>query len=117
MVGRPDLHPADPRPNHDFSSTAAVSYEHHWRDRDEPRGFANLIDPGVGFHAAALNFDPNVTAEFGMGVNASLLGGLIRAGAGYDVSISRDREYWFIGFGLVTTLESAQAIGEKAFGK
>jgi hypothetical protein len=102
--------------NHDFSSTAAVSYEHHWRDRDEPRGILNLIDPGVGFHAAALNFDPDVSLEFGLGLNASVLGGLIRAGVGYDVSISRDREYWFIGFGLVTTLETMKAVGDKAFG-
>jgi hypothetical protein len=103
-------------PNHDFSSTAAVSYERHWRDRDDPRGLANLIDPGLGFHAAALNFDPDVAVEFGLGVNASVLGGLIRAGVGYDVSISRDREYWFVGFSLVTTLETMKSVGSKAFG-
>ena len=103
-------------PNHDFSSTAAVSYERHWRDRDDPRGLANLIDPGLGFHCAALNFDPDVAVEFGLGVNASVLGGLIRAGVGYDVSISRDREYWFVGFSLVTTLETMKEVGSKAFG-
>ena len=102
--------------NHDFSSTAAVSYERHSRDRDEPRGWANLLDPAFGFHAAALNFDPAVTAEFGAGVNASILGGLVRAGVGYDVSISRDREYWFVGFGLITTLETMKSVGSKAFG-
>lgn len=102
--------------NNDFSSTAAVSYERHWRDRDDPRGLANLIDPGLGFHAAALNFDPDVAIEFGLGVNASVLGGLIRGGVGYDVSISRDREYWFVGFSLVTTLETMKSVGSKAFG-
>jgi hypothetical protein len=98
-----------------FESTAAVSYERHWRDRDDPRSWLNRLDPGLGFHAAALNLDPNETAEFGVGVNGSLFGGLLRAGVGYDVSIDADQEYWYFGFGLISALQQVKDLGENAF--
>ncbi|MCE9594214.1 MAG: hypothetical protein K8S98_08470 [Planctomycetes bacterium] len=102
-------------PNDNFDSSAAVSYERHWRDRDDPNALCNRLDWGLGFHAAALNFDPNESAEFGVGVSGSLFGGLLRVGVGYDVSASDDQTYWFFGFGLVSALQQAKTLGEKAF--
>lgn len=100
-----------------FDSSAAVSYERHWRDREHPDGWLNRFDPGLGFHAAVLNFDPDESAEVGVGLNASLFRGLIRAGVGYDISVGDDQEYFFFGFGLISALDRVKELGNTALEK
>jgi hypothetical protein len=99
-----------------FEANAAVSREYHWYSRAEPDDWFNRLDPGVGFHAAQLNMDPDATTEFGVGINASLWDGLLRAGVGYNISVDDHQEYWFIGFGLISALDRLDDLRTKAFG-
>ncbi|MCC7014655.1 MAG: hypothetical protein IT454_18990 [Planctomycetes bacterium] len=99
-----------------FTANAAVSREYHWFSRKRPDTWFNRLDPGIGFHAAQLNMDPDTTTEIGVGLNASLWSGLVRAGIGYDISIDADQEYWYFGFGLIGALERLDELRSSTFG-
>ncbi len=88
-----------------FTANAAVSREYHWYSRTRTDSWFNRLDPGIGFHAAQLNMDPDSTTEIGVGLNLSLWSGLLRFGAGSNISIDDDREYWYFGFGLIDALD------------
>ena len=96
----------------DFIANAAVSREWRSYERDDPYSLWNRLDPRFGFHAAQLNQDPDETFEIGIGVNASLWGGLIRVGSGYNVNATDDEVYWYFGFGLIASLNQ---LGELDF--
>ena len=83
-----------------YKPNAAVSLEWHYFDRSKQDGWWNGLDPGFGFHAANLDQNPDQTVELGAGVNMSLWNGLIRIGYGYNLSVTEDRPYFWIGFGL-----------------
>jgi hypothetical protein len=87
-----------------FKTNVAVSLEWHYFSRENPRGFWNGLDPGVGLHAASLNQNPDESVEFGAGINFSLFKGLLRFGYGYNLSVKQDREYYWVGFGLFSLL-------------
>jgi hypothetical protein len=99
-----------------FEANAAVSREYHWYSRAQPGHWFNSLDPGVGLHAAQLNMDPDESVEFGVGLNASLWGGLLRAGVGYNIAVDEDQEYWFFGFGLISALDRLNELRSKTFG-
>lgn len=84
----------------EFKPNVGVSVEWHYYDREKPRGFLNWLDPGIGIHAANLDQDSSQTVELGAGVNVSLWGGLTRVGYGWNISVKKDREYYWIGFSL-----------------
>lgn len=100
-----------------FQGDIGVSYEWHNYKRDDPNGFWNNLDPGFGFHAALLSQDPDQNTEFGIGVNISFFNGLIRGGYGYNLSVSDNEQYWFIGFGLINTLGKFKSLGTDLFTK
>jgi hypothetical protein len=85
-----------------FKPEAGISTEWHYYRRP-PGGFLNWLDPGFGLHA--VNLDQGAEAvEIGLGVNGSLWGGLVRTGFGYNLMVDAEREYWWIGFGLLGAL-------------
>jgi hypothetical protein len=84
----------------EFKPNVGVSAEWHSYDRSSPDGFWNWLDPGIGLHAANLDQSPDQTVELGAGVNMSLWGGLLRVGYGWNLSVNKDREYYYVGFGL-----------------
>jgi hypothetical protein len=100
-----------------YQSNVGLSLEWHDYRRDEPNGWWNRLDPGFGFHAAFLDQDSTESVELGAGINASILGGLIRVGYGYNLSGSQDQEYTFIGFGLLSMLGQIQDFGSELTSK
>lgn len=94
-----------------FDPNIAVYLEWHYFDRKNPDSFLNVVDPGFGFHAAFLDQNATIDREYGFGVNFSFFGGIARVGMGYNMSITKDNVYWFIGFGLLGILEQLQYSG------
>ena len=84
--------------------TAMATWHHKQRDPNDFGDFLNWLDPGLGIHAATVNLDPNESVEFGLGAQLSLWDGYLFAGIGYDLSISDDRGYFFVGTSLLKLL-------------
>lgn len=102
-----------------YKASPAGSWTVHWRMRAEPGGdgwadFWNVLDPGVGISVAALAFETN-GVEVGGGGHASLFGDLIQVGYGWNANVSDDRQYWYVGVGLLETINVA-GLGLKAVG-
>jgi hypothetical protein len=98
--------------NNKFAPNTTVSLELHHYNRQSPNGFLNKLDPSVGLHSALLHQDPDETVEIGIGVNAAILDGLVQVGYGENLSVSKHRDYWFIGFGLITALNRMKDAGD-----
>ena len=64
----------------------------------------NWLDPGLGIHAASVNLDPDQSAEFGLGGQLYLWDGFFFAGLGWDLSVSEDRGYFYLGTNLLKLL-------------
>ena len=58
----------------------------------------NLIDVGIGFNLAALDFNHDDSQELGIGLAVSALRDFISAGYGYNVALGK--RYWFFGLRL-----------------
>ena len=66
-------------------------------------GFYNrILDPGVGLHLAALDFDGDDSPELGVGAVLSFFHDYLQAGYGFD--IAEDRWYGFFGIGVPLSL-------------
>jgi hypothetical protein len=87
-----------------FKPNVAASMEWHFYDRDRPDGFLNRLNTGFGLHAANLDQSGSQNVELGAGVNASVFGGLLRVGYGWNLSVSSHRQYVWIGLGLFGAL-------------
>ena len=98
--------------SHEFKPNVGVSAEWHYYDRSRPNGFVNWLDPGIGFHAANLDQSPDQTVELGAGTNLSLWGGLVRVGYGWNLSVTEDRPYFYVGFGLFGLLNQLNNMRE-----
>ena len=71
---------------------------------------ARLLHVVVGLvHIASLDQGDD-SIEFGMGFNASLFGGFVTAGVGWNLSSVDDREYYFVGIDLLTVLQGAKDV-------
>ncbi|HLQ37155.1 MAG TPA: hypothetical protein VK348_05115, partial [Planctomycetota bacterium] len=92
-----------------WKPNAAAVAEVHNRFRDPSRwGEAwNLIDPALGVHLASLD-QTDISVDFGLGFNVSVLGGFVTAGYGWNLAASADRGYYFIGIDLLNVLRNAQ---------
>lgn len=106
-------------PPTNYKASPAGSWTVHWRMRSEPGGsgfadFWNVLDPGIGISVAALSFESN-GVEVGGGGHVSLLGDLVQVGYGWNANVSQDRGYWYVGVGLLETINVA-GLGLKAVG-
>jgi hypothetical protein len=83
-----------------FRPNIGVSMEWHYFSREKPNGPWNGLDMGFGMHAASLDQNADQNVELGAGVNVSFFKGLLRVGYGWNLSVDKDRQYYWIGFGL-----------------
>jgi hypothetical protein len=86
----------------------------HWfyRYRDDSGAWRktwNFLNPGLGLHMASLDQNPDDGIEIGMGVNMSLLDGVIVGGVGFNLT-NDQRPYAFVGLSLLDLLESAKKL-------
>lgn len=96
-----------------FQPNFSLSLEWHYFHRKNPNSILNILDPGIGFHAAFLQHDDENNFEFGGGINISLLSGFIRIGYGYNISSKENNQYWFIGFNLFELLGQFREEGSR----
>ncbi len=93
----------------EFVAAPAVSYGVRFRTRGEgvwARAW-NATNLAVGLHAGLLNFEGS-DVEVGVGGVVSLFGDLVSTGYGYNLQVGEDRDYWFIGIGLLELLEAVR---------
>ncbi len=83
----------------DFVAAPAISYLVEYRSRGDNwcKRAWNLMNPGLGLNTSLLNFDSN-DFEFGLGLAASIFGGFLQAGYGYN--LQAEKKYFFLGFDL-----------------
>jgi hypothetical protein len=67
----------------------------------------NFLDPGLGLHVASLDHGTDAV-EVGVGFSATLFDGFVSAGYGWNLSVDRDRDYFFLGIDLFDVLRKAQ---------
>lgn len=92
------------------ANAAAVAELHHrFRDPTAWGEFWNLVDPSLGVHLASLD-QGTENVEFGLGLNASLFGGFVTAGYGWNLAADQDGDYWFVGIDLINVLGQAQGL-------
>lgn len=83
-------------------NVAVLAIWKYW-SRSKPHGFWNWFGFGAGIHAASLD-QGSGAAELGTGVNITLLQKLVDIGYGWNLSVSSDKPYWFIGLKLTDLL-------------
>lgn len=71
-------------------------------------GALNWLEPGVGIHVASLDQGPD-SVEFGLGANFTIWGGMLIGGYGWNLSVSSNREYYFVGTDLLKILNFFQS--------
>lgn len=106
----------------DFTFAPVLTWLHSYQPRPEQTGFfaatSRLLQPGVGIHAAFVNFDSSTEVEIGLGATLSFWNGRLQGGAGIDLmsDASDDgRYYFFIGSDLISLLNTI-GIGSGASG-
>ncbi|MCX5784609.1 MAG: hypothetical protein NTX59_02875 [Elusimicrobia bacterium] len=83
---------------------ALVTWKYGYR---QPKGFKNFMDwlnPGIGIHAASMH-QGTATVEVGTGVAFSLWDDIITGGYGWNLGVTKDRHYVFIGIGILDLLD------------
>lgn len=65
----------------------------------------NFVNPGLGVHAASLAQGDD-SVEVGLGVNISLLDGMLSGGYGWN--LSTEKPYVYVGIGLLEVLDRAR---------
>ncbi|MFH1737529.1 MAG: hypothetical protein ABIH23_00880, partial [bacterium] len=72
----------------------------------KPRGtakFLSWLEPGIGIHATSLH-QGGSTVEVGTGLGVSLWGDLVTGGYGWNLGVQSDRQYYFVGIGILDLL-------------
>jgi hypothetical protein len=61
---------------------------------------------GLGLGVTALQFNDG-SPQVGFGPEATILGGILYGGIGWNLQVETDRQYYYLGIGL---LETAKAV-------
>jgi hypothetical protein len=99
-------------PETNFEAAPSASWSLHYRMRERGNDAYcwaecfNTVDLGIGFNVAALQFE-NDGVEIGVGPHLTLFGDLLQFGFGWNLNVHDDREYMFVGIGLVEALNIA----------
>lgn len=86
-----------------------VTWKYGYRKAE---GFGKLINglkPGLGIHATSLH-QGGSTLEVGSGVAISLWDDLLTGGYGWNLGVTRDRPYFFVGIGILDLLHKMNKI-------
>ena len=94
-----------------FEPAPSASWTLHCRFRSHlgRNTWANLwngLDLGVGISVTTLDFEDD-GMEIGAGVQGSVFSGLVQLGYGWNGTVEDDREYWFVGIGIIEALNIA----------
>lgn len=94
------------RPN----AAATAHWFYRWRPLQDgslakPKRAWNFVNPGFGIHAASLAQGDD-SVEVGLGVNVSLLDGMLSGGYGWN--LSTEKPYIYVGIGLLEVLDRAR---------
>ena len=94
------------RPN----AAATANWFYRWRPAEDGqlgggKKTWNFVNPGLGLHAASLAQGDD-SVEVGLGLNLSLLDGMLTGG--YDYNLSTEEPYVFVGIGLLEVLDRAR---------
>lgn len=90
-----------------WKPNAAASLEWHYRTIYADSGgekLWNWLDPGFGVHIASLDQIEDQATELGIGLNASIWGGFLQGGVGYNLNASKDHVYYYFGIDLLKVL-------------
>ena len=90
-----------------WKPNAAASLEWHFRTiyaDDAGEKFWNWLDPGFGVHIASLDQLEEEATELGIGLNASIWGGFLQGGIGYNLNVPKDHIYYYFGIDLLKIL-------------
>jgi hypothetical protein len=94
------------RPN----AAATAHWFYRWRPEQDGaltggKRAWNFVNPGLGLHAASLAQGED-SVEVGLGVNLSLLDGMVSGGYGWN--LSTEKPYVYVGIGLLEVLDRAR---------
>ncbi|HLP24536.1 MAG TPA: hypothetical protein VK477_02575 [Acidobacteriota bacterium] len=94
------------RPN----AAATAHWFYRWRPEQDGslaggKRAWNFVNPGLGIHAASLAQGDD-SVEVGLGVNISLLDGMLSGGYGWN--LSTEKPYVYVGIGLLEVLDRAR---------
>jgi hypothetical protein len=65
------------------------------------------VRPAVGFHSTTLHFgNDNNSVQFGLGVSAHLFNDLFQLGYGWNLGVTKNRGYGYLGLGVMQLLRS-----------
>lgn len=64
-----------------------------------------VLQPRIGIHATTLNFSNDVPVELGTGVAVQFFSDLVQLGYGWNLSVKQDRQYWYLGVGLLQLVQ------------
>ncbi len=81
---------------------AVANWQYYLRDPTPAGEFWNGLGLGVGGHVAGLDQGDD-SVELGLGFNVSMFNGFVTAGYGWNLSVDRNREYYFVGLDLIKT--------------
>lgn len=76
---------------------------------EDPDGWArswNFLDPGLGVNVAALNFEDD-DVEVGVGFQLTFFSDLLMVGYGWNLGVDDERDYMFLGVGIIELLDIA----------
>lgn len=80
-----------------------VTWKHGFRKPQGWRKLINGLNPGLGIHATSLHQGTS-TVEVGSGLALSLWDDLLTGGFGWNLGVSKDRSYFFVGIGILDLL-------------
>jgi hypothetical protein len=88
---------------------ATMNWYYRVRETDPQKTYVwNTMNIGWGIHLANLDMGED-SVEFGAGFNLALFSGLVTLGYGWNLNLSEDQEYYFIGIDLFDLLNPKAA--------
>jgi len=93
-----------------FEITAGAALTFRWRD-EAP--WTDWLVPSVGIHATLPDFDPSNSFELGVGLSLGWLNDMIHAGIGWNLSVTDDREYFFISLDFLAGVDGFSQLTSK----
>jgi hypothetical protein len=70
--------------------------------------FWNTLGLGLGFGTTALQFSDGAP-QVGLGPELSVFHGILYGGLGWNLQVREDREYWYLGVGILEAVQRATA--------
>lgn len=88
-----------------------VTWKYGHRNPVGSAKFMSWLNPGLGIHATSLH-QGGSTLEVGSGVAVSLWDNLVTGGYGWNLGVRNDRQYVFVGIGILDLLHKMNTINQ-----